>query len=72
MIEPRTDRCQAINLVADKTYDAEDLVNELLAMKVTPHVTQNTSGHLSAIDGRKTRHGQRAEIATIAGDVGSN
>jgi transposase len=56
MIEPRADRCQAITLGADKAYDAEDFVNELRAMKVTPHVAQNTSGRSSAIDGRTTRH----------------
>ena len=32
-------------------------VNELRAMRVTPHVAQNTSGRRSAIDGRTTRHG---------------
>ena len=57
MIEPRADRCQAFTLGADKAYDAEDFVNELRAMKVTPHVAQNTSGRSSAIDGRTTRHG---------------
>ena len=41
---------------ADKAYDAEDFVNELRSMKVTPHVAQNTSGRSSAIDGRTTRH----------------
>src|SRR6202049_1276994 len=56
MIEPRADRPQAITLGADKAYDAEDLVNELRSMKVTPHVAQNTSGRSSAIDGRTTRH----------------
>jgi transposase len=56
MIEPRADRPRAITLGADKAYDAEDFVNELRAMKVTPHVAQNTSGRTSAIDGRTTRH----------------
>src|SRR5580704_3827209 len=56
MIEPRADRPQAIMLGADKAYDAEDFVNELRSMKVTPHVAQNTSGRSSAIDGRTTRH----------------
>jgi hypothetical protein len=56
MIEPRSDRPSTITLGADKAYDAEDFVNELRAMKVTPHVTQNTSGRSSAIDGRTTRH----------------
>jgi transposase len=56
MIEPRADQPRAITLGADKAYDAEDFVNELRAMKVTPHVAQNTSGRTSAIDGRTTRH----------------
>jgi Transposase DDE domain len=42
MIEPRADRPQAITLAADKAYDAEDFINELRAMKVTPHVAQNS------------------------------
>ena len=42
MIEPRADRPQAITLGADKAYDAEDFVNELRSMNVTPHVAQNT------------------------------
>jgi transposase len=56
MIEPLADRPQAITVGADKDYDAEDFVNELRSMKVTPHVAQNTSGRSSAIDGRTTRH----------------
>jgi transposase len=56
MIEPRADRPQVITLGADKAYDAEDFVNELRSMKVTPHVAQNTSGRSSAIDGRTTRY----------------
>ena len=57
MIEPRADRPGAITLGADKAYDAEDFVNELRSMTVTPHVAQNTSGRSSAIDARTTRHG---------------
>ncbi|MGY3134083.1 transposase [Bradyrhizobium sp. USDA 4501] len=57
MIEQRADRPTAITLGADKAYDAEDFVNELRSMNVTPHVAQNTSGRSSAIDGRTTRHG---------------
>jgi hypothetical protein len=45
---------QAITLGADKAYDAEDFVNELRSMKVTPHVAQNSSGRSSAIEGRMT------------------
>jgi len=56
MIEPRADRPQTITLGADKGYDAEDFVNELRSMRVTPHVAQNLSGRRSAIDGRTTRH----------------
>jgi hypothetical protein len=41
MIEPRVDRPRRITLAADKGYDAEDFVNELRSMRVTPHVAQN-------------------------------
>jgi transposase len=54
MIEARADRPSRITLGADKGYDAEDFVNELRAMNVTPHVATKTKG--SAIDGRTTRH----------------
>ncbi len=40
----------------NKAYDAEDFVNELRSMKVTPHAAQNTSGRSSAIDSPTTRH----------------
>lgn len=56
MIEPRADRPRAVTLGADKAYDTQDFINELRAMKVTPHVAQNMSGRRSAIDGRTTRH----------------
>ena len=54
MIEPRADRAVRITLGADKGYDAEDFVNELKSMNVTPHVAAKSKG--SAIDGRTTRH----------------
>ena len=54
MIEPRADRAVRITLGADKGYDAEDFVNELRSMNVTPHVAAKSKG--SAIDGRTTRH----------------
>jgi transposase len=43
-------------LGADKGYDTQACVADLRERKVTPHVTQNTSGRRSAIDGRTTRH----------------
>jgi len=42
MIEPRADRPQAITLAADKAYDAEDFINELPAMRVTPRMWRRT------------------------------
>ena len=68
MIEPHADRPQAITLGADKAYDAEDFVNELRSMKVTPHVAQNTSGRSSAIDGRTTRHAGYAVSSASASE----
>ena len=82
LIEPHADRPRAITLGADKAFDAEDFVNELRTMKVTPHVAQNTARR-SAIDRRTTRHpgyaasqriGKRIEeafgwIKTVAGQA---
>jgi hypothetical protein len=39
MIQPHADRPIAITLGADKAYDAENFVNELRTMKVTPQVS---------------------------------
>jgi hypothetical protein len=44
MIEPRADWPQAITLAADKSYDAEDFINELRAMKVTPMWRRTRAG----------------------------
>jgi transposase len=65
MIEPWADRPNRITLGANKGYDAQDFVNELRAMNVTPHVAQNASGRRSAIDGRVTRHEGYAWSQTI-------
>jgi transposase len=43
-------------LGADKGYDTRAFVADLRQRRVTPHVTQNTSGRRSAIDRRTTRH----------------
>jgi transposase len=56
LIEPHADRPRAITLGADKGYDAQDFINELRTLRVTPHVAQNTNGRRSAIDCRTTRH----------------
>ena len=52
VIEPRAERAAAITLGADKAYDAEDFVNELRSMRVTPHVTQNTRGRRAGHNGK--------------------
>ena len=55
MVEPLADG-QRITLGADKAYDTTDFVAEMRRLGVTPHVSQNTNGRRSAIDGRTTRH----------------
>lgn len=45
-----------ITLAADKAYDVAGFIARLRAIKVTPHVAQNTVNRRSAIDGRTTRH----------------
>jgi transposase len=46
-----------VTLGGDKNYDTQEFVAELRAIRVTPHVAQNTSNNRSsAIDDRTTRH----------------
>src|SRR5436309_449537 len=49
-----------ITLGGDKAYDTQDFVAEMRRLGVTPHVSQNTKGRRSAIDGRTTRHAGHA------------
>jgi transposase len=55
MIEDRPG-AHRVTLGADKAYDAAAFVASLRDRTVSPHVTQNTKGRRSAIDGRTTRH----------------
>jgi hypothetical protein len=45
-----------VTVGTDKAYDTHGFVEQMRAMNVTPHVTQNTNGRSSAINGRTTRH----------------
>jgi len=45
-----------ITVGADKAYDVKDFVSTVRELRVTPHVTQNTTNRRSAIDGRTTHH----------------
>jgi transposase len=45
-----------VTLGTDKAYDTHGFVERVREMNVTPHVTQNTNGRRSNIDGRTTRH----------------
>jgi transposase len=56
MLDRRRSAGRRATLGADKGYDTRAFVRALRAREVTPHVTQNTSGRRSAIDGRTTRH----------------
>lgn len=47
---------QRITLGGDKNYDTQAFVQDLRAVRVTPHVAQHTTNRVSAIDGRTTRH----------------
>ena len=49
-------RRQAHHLGADKGFDTADFVSDMRDFNVTPHVAQNTTNRLSAIDGRTIRH----------------
>src|SRR5215216_4724909 len=56
MLDRRPDPQRHGTLGADKAYDTRNFVADCREREVTPHVTQNTSGRRSAIDGRTTRH----------------
>ena len=45
-----------ITVGADKAYDTKDFVSTVRELRVTPHVSQNTTNRRSAIDGRTTHH----------------
>jgi IS5 family transposase len=49
-------RSKRITVGADKGYDAKDFVSTVRELRITPHVSQNTSNRRSAIDRRTTRH----------------
>jgi transposase len=56
MLDRRRPAGKRVTLGADKGYDTRAFVAALRARQVTPHVTQNSNGRRSAIDGRTTRH----------------
>ena len=45
-----------LTLGGDKNYDTRGFVHALRRLRITPHVTQNTTHRSSAIDQRTTRH----------------
>src|SRR5262249_8881218 len=45
-----------ITVGADKGFDTADFVSDMRDFNITPHVAQNTTNRLSAIDGRTIRH----------------
>ena len=54
-----------ITVGGDKNYDTRAFVRECRAMRVAPHVAQNTRNRRSAIDRRTTRHPGYALSQTI-------
>lgn len=52
----RKRRSRRITVGADKAYDTKDFVSTVRELRVTPHVSQNTTHRRSAIDGRTTHH----------------
>jgi hypothetical protein len=56
MLDRRPTPRRAGTLGGDKGYDTRAFVADCRTRQITPHVTQNTSGRRSAIDGRTTRH----------------
>ena len=55
-VERETAKDMRITVGADKGFDTADFVSDMRDFNVTPHVAQNTTNRLSAIDGRTIRH----------------
>lgn len=58
MIAARAARPCSITLIAERSFDDADVVNERLSMNTRPHAARNVTRRngRSAIDGRTTRH----------------
>ena len=56
MIVRRSPGARRLTLGADKGYDTKNFVADLRDLNVAPHVAQNTTNRVCAIDGRTTRH----------------
>jgi len=56
LYQKRKRSSKRITVGADRGYDTKDFIQALRQMKIVPHVSQNTKGRRSAIDGRTTRH----------------
>ena len=52
----RSPGAKRLTVGADKGFDTADFVADMRDFNVTPHVAQNTTNRLSAIDHRTTRH----------------
>ena len=56
MLERRTNPAQQVTVAADKGYDANEFIEDLRNLKVTPHIALKESKNNGVIDGRTTRH----------------
>jgi transposase len=56
MIVQRSPGSRRLTLGADKGYDTKTFVADLRDLNIAPHVAQNTTNRVSAIDCRTTRH----------------
>lgn len=56
VVTVKRNRTGRLTVGADKNYDTHDFIKEMRALKVTPHIAQNTTNRSSAIDQRTTRH----------------
>ena len=65
MIVRRSPGARRLTLGADKGYDTKNFVADLRDLNVAPHVAQNTTNRVCAIDGRTTRHPGYAASQTI-------
>ena len=56
MVKRRARKGRRITLGGDKGYDVNEFIEDLRAIKVTPHISQRADGRDTVLDGRTTRH----------------
>ena len=71
-VERETAKDMRITVGADKGLDTADFVSDMRDFNVTPHLAQNTTNQLSAIDGRASIEGRPSVAYSLPNSLSSS